>query len=195
RPEGPLMRVLVVGGGGREHALCWALDASPSVEALFAAPGNPGIEELATLVPLQPTDLEGLVAFAEAERIDLTVVGPEAPLVAGLVDRLEARGLRAFGPSAVAARIEGSKSWARRLCRDHGIPAPAYAEFDAMQDVARYLSGREGPFVVKADGLAAGKGVTVTDDPREALRAAEDCLVSDVFGEAGRRLLIEECLQ
>src|SRR5947207_11564340 len=189
------MRVLVVGGGGREHALCWALDASPSVEALFAAPGNPGIEELATLVPVQPTDLDGLVALAERERIDLTVVGPEAPLVAGLVDRLEGRGLRAFGPQAAAARIEGSKSWARRLCRDHGIPSPAYAEFDAMEPLAEFLAGRDGPVVVKADGLAAGKGVTVTADRREALRAAEDCLVRGVFGEAGRRLLIEECLE
>jgi phosphoribosylamine--glycine ligase len=134
------VRVLVVGGGGREHALCWALASSPSVQALFAAPGNPGIEELATVVPLQPTDLDGLAGFAEGERIDLTVVGPEAPLVAGLVDRFEDLGLRAFGPRAAGAQIEGSKTWARRLCRDHGIPSPAYAEFDTMDAVAEYLT-------------------------------------------------------
>jgi phosphoribosylamine--glycine ligase len=162
---------------------------------LFAAPGNPGIEELATCVPVQPTDLDGLVGLAEREGIDLTVVGPEAPLVAGLVDRLGGRGLRAFGPQAAAARIEGSKAWARRLCRDHGIPSPDYAEFDAMEPVAEYLAARDGPFVVKADGLAAGKGVTVTADPGEALRAAEDCLVRGVFGEAGGRVVIEECLE
>ncbi len=164
------------------------------MEKLFAAPGNAGIEELARCVPLAATDLDGLVVLVEDERIDLTVIGPEGPLVAGLADRLRERGRLAFGPGAAGARIEGSKAWARGLCERHGIPAPRYGEFDAVEPALAHLRSTDGPFVVKADGLAAGKGVTVTEDLPEAERAVRQALVDGLFGEAGRRVVIEEHL-
>jgi phosphoribosylamine---glycine ligase len=185
---------LVVGGGGREHAICWALSRDPGVDALYAAPGNAGIARVATTVPLAVDDLAGLAEFAGGQSIDLTVVGPEGPLVAGLVDVLDERGLRAFGPNKDGARIEGSKAWARELCERHGIPSPAYRRFDSAQDAFDYLDGTEPPVVVKADGLAAGKGVTVAEDRSTARRAVEDCLVGGAFGGAGRTVVVEECL-
>ena len=189
------MRVLVVGGGGREHALAWALARDPGVDGLFAAPGNAGIEEVARCVPVDVTDVDGIVALVEAESIDLTVVGPEAPLVAGLVDLLEARGRRAFGPTAAGARIEGSKAWAKELLLRHGVPTGRAEITDDVTRAVMLLDAFEPPYVIKADGLAAGKGVVVTADRQEAIEAVESMLVHRVFGTAGDRVLIEEHLE
>jgi phosphoribosylamine--glycine ligase len=189
------MKVLVVGGGGREHALCWALSQSFMLERLYAAPGNAGIAGLASLVPIAAGDVAGIVDFAERESIDLTVVGPEAPLVAGLADELELRGLRVFAPVRAAARIEGSKAWARTLCEKHGIPCPRSSEFEEMGPALDFLAEMEAPYVIKADGLAAGKGVTVAEDPGTAERALKESLVDQIFGDAGRRVLVEEYLE
>jgi phosphoribosylamine--glycine ligase len=186
------VRVLVVGGGGREHALCWRLSQNPAVDRLYAAPGNAGIAELATLVPVAAADVPGVVEFAERESIDLTVVGPEAPLVAGMADEMQARGLPVFGPTRDAARIEGSKAWARWLCDRHEIPAPRSQAFDEIEPAVAYLKELGPPYVVKADGIAAGKGVTVTEDIEAARKAIEDCLVRRVFGDAGLTVVIEE---
>jgi phosphoribosylamine--glycine ligase len=190
------VRVLVVGGGGREHALAWRLASSPSVTSVLAAPGNPGIEEVAELVPVQPTDIEGLARVAADRCVDLTVVGPEAPLVGGLVDGFERRGLPAFGPSAAAARLEGSKAFGKLICERYGIPAARSESCrdDASADAALERLG-DGPYVVKADGLAAGKGVTVTDSLGEARRAVRAALVERAFGDAGSTVVIEEYLE
>ena len=195
------MRVLVVGGGGREHALCWRLSRDASVGALFAAPGNAGIASEAECVPVASDDLDGLVALVERERIDLTVVGPEIPLVAGLADRLVARGHAVFGPSMAAARIEGSKAWAKSLMQRAGVPTARSATFSRAEwerdrhDALAFLHGElgGGPAVVKADGLAAGKGVVVADSAAEAAQAVEACLGGG-FGEAGSTVVIEERL-
>jgi len=186
------MRVLVVGQGGREHALVDRLARNPTVDRLFAAPGNAGVAELATCVPVASTDVQGLADLAERESIDLTVVGPEAPLVAGLVDEMEARGLRTFGPGRDAARIEGSKAWARDLCYRHGIPAPRSQSFTELEPAIAFLDEVAPPQVVKADGLAAGKGVTVAETRAEAERALRACLVDRAFGKSGERVLVEE---
>ena len=188
------MKVLVVGGGGREHALCRSLAESPVVERLYAAPGNPGIAQVADPVPIESTKTRALVAFAERSGIDLTVVGPEAPLVGGLVDEMEGRGLRAFGPTAEGARLEGSKAWARSLCQRHGIPVPRSATFTEVGPALEYLRTLSSPFVIKADGLAAGKGVTIAEDEAAARAAVEDCLIHGMFGAAGRTVLVEEHL-
>jgi phosphoribosylamine--glycine ligase len=189
------VRVLVVGGGGREHALAWALARDPAVDALLAAPGNAGIEEVARCVPVEATDVDGIVALVEAESIDLTVVGPEAPLVAGLVDALAARRRRAFGPAAAAARIEGSKAWAKALMLRHGIPTGRAEITDDVTRAVMLLDAFDPPWVIKADGLAAGKGVVVTADRREAVGAIESMLVDRALGPAGDRILIEEHLE
>jgi phosphoribosylamine---glycine ligase len=189
------VKVLVVGGGGREHVLAWALAQDPAVEALLAAPGNAGIEDVAKCVPVEATDIDGIVALAEAESIDLTVVGPEAPLAAGLVDALAARRRRAFGPAAAAARIESSKVWAKELMLRNDIPT---GRAEVVGDVTRavmLLDAFEPPWVIKADGLAAGKGVVVAADRREAVAAIESMLVDRAFGPAGHRILIEEFLE
>jgi phosphoribosylamine--glycine ligase len=185
------MRVLVVGGGGREHALCWRLSQSPSVDRLYAAPGNVGTAEIATPVHLAAGDIPGLVEFAERTSVDLTVVGPEAPLVAGLADEMEARGLPVFGPTREAARLEGSKVWARDLCDRYGIPAPRSRAFEDAAAAAAFLEEVDAPYVVKADGIAAGKGVVVAEDRAAARSAIEAALVHRVFGEAGQRVLVE----
>jgi phosphoribosylamine--glycine ligase len=189
------VRILVVGQGAREHALTWKLAQNPSVERLFAAPGNAGIDEVATCRPVAANDIPGILDLVEREGIDLTVVGPEAPLVAGLVDELEARGSWAFGPSLEGARIEGSKVWARQLCEKHGIPGPRARSFNDLAEATAYLEEIDPPFVVKADGLAAGKGVTVAETRDEARRALKEALVDRVFGEAGGRVLVEEFLE
>jgi phosphoribosylamine--glycine ligase len=188
------MRVLVVGGGAREHALCASLAAAPSVEAVWAAPGNPGIEEVATCRPVPASDLDGLAALVDEEGLDLTVVGPEAPLVAGLADVLRDAGHAVFGPSSEGARLEGSKAWAADLCERHGIPAPRAESFDAVGPALAFLEDLEPPFVVKADGLAAGKGVTIAGDRTEARAALEAALEGGAFGEAGARVVIQEHL-
>ncbi len=186
--------VLVVGSGGREHALVRALRRSPELGRLFCAPGNAGIAREAELVPLAVGDLEGLVAFAERESIDLTVVGPEMPLVAGLADLMRARGLAVFGPGADAARMEGSKTFAKGVMAAAGVPTAGVATFTDFEAAAAHVRSVGGATVVKADGLAAGKGVTVAHTFDEAEAALRDCFVAGRFGEAGRTVLVEECL-
>jgi phosphoribosylamine---glycine ligase len=190
------MKILVVGSGGREHALCWKIAASPLCEHLFCAPGNAGIAEVADCVPLAAEDFDGLIAFVRANGIDFVVVGPEAPLVAGLVDRLEAEGIKAFGPSAAAAALEGSKGFMKDILAKYGIPTAAYRRFThAEVEAARaYVRAQGAPIVVKTDGLAAGKGVTVARTVDEALEAVDDALVHGRFGDAGAEVVIEECL-
>ncbi|TXH34342.1 MAG: phosphoribosylamine--glycine ligase [Rhodospirillaceae bacterium] len=188
------MRILVVGSGGREHALCWKIAASPLCDKLFCAPGNAGIAEEASCVPVKAEDIDGLIDLARNEHIDLVVVGPEAPLVAGLVDRLEENGIPAFGPTAKAAEIEGSKGFMKDLCAKYNIPTAAYRRCSnpaEAKDFARTLST---PLVVKADGLAAGKGVIICADHAEADKAIDDILVAGQFGAAGAEVVIEEFL-
>ncbi len=189
------MRVLVVGGGGREHALCWAIAASPLCDALFCAPGNAGIAEEAECVPIAADAVDELVAFAKREKIDLVVVGPEAPLVLGLVDKLEAAGIRAFGPSAAAARLEGSKGFMKDLCAAHGVPTAAYGRFRDPAAAKAFVAQHGAPIVVKADGLAAGKGVTVAETVEEANAAIDAALAERRFGDAGAEIVVEEFLE
>jgi phosphoribosylamine--glycine ligase len=188
------MRVLVIGSGGREHALCWAIAASPLCDALYCAPGNPGIAQEAACVPIAATDIDALLAFAQKDKIDFVVVGPEAPLVAGIVDRLEAAGVAAFGPSAAAAALEGSKGFTKDLCRANNIPTAAYRRFTAAEPAKAYVRQQGAPIVVKADGLAAGKGVVVAQTVAEA-EAAVETMFAGGLGEAGAELVIEEFLQ
>jgi phosphoribosylamine--glycine ligase len=188
------MRVLLIGSGGREHALAWALAASPLCDKLYAAPGNPGIAQEAECVPLAATDLDGIVGFARREKIDFVVVGPEAPLVAGLVDMLEAAGIAAFGPSAAAARLEASKGFTKDLCAAAKIPTAAYRRFADDDDAKDYVRAQGAPIVVKADGLAAGKGVTVAMTVDEATDAIDEALVQNRFGAAGGEIVVEEFL-
>ncbi len=188
------MRVLVVGSGGREHALCWAIAASPLVTALYCAPGNAGIAREATCIDIPVHDLGGLVRFAVDQRIDLVVVGPEAPLVAGLVDRLQDAGIKAFGPSAAAAVLEGSKAFTKDFCIRHGIPTAAYGRFTDPEAAKAYIRREGAPIVVKADGLAAGKGVVVAETVGEAEAAVDAMMAERAFGEAGAEIVVEECL-
>jgi len=189
------MRILLVGSGGREHALAWAIAASPLCDRLVAAPGNPGIAELATCMPINASELDRLVAFAQAERIDFAVVGPEAPLVAGLADRLESAGIAAFGPSAAAAALEGSKGFTKDLCAKYGIPTAAYRRFNDATAAKEYARERPPPIVVKADGLAAGKGVTIAATADEACAAIDDAILGGRFGTAGAEVVIEDFLR
>ena len=188
------MRILVVGGGGREHSLCWAIAASPLCDRLYCAPGNAGIAREATCVPIGAEDVDALVAFARDEAIDFVVVGPEAPLVLGLADRLDEAGIKVFGPSAAAAELEGSKGFMKDLCAKYGIPTAAYARFTDAADAKAYLRQHGAPIVVKADGLAAGKGVTVAATLAEAEAAVDAALLDGAFGQAGAEVVIEECL-
>ncbi len=188
------MRILVIGAGGREHALCWSIAASPLADKLYCAPGNAGIAELAECAPVGAEDIDGLVAFALANRIDFAVVGPEAPLVKGLVDRLESAGVAAFGPSGAAAELEGSKGFMKELCLKYGIPTAAYRRFAAAAAAAAYVREQGAPIVVKADGLAAGKGVVVATSVPEALSAIDMMLTQRRLGAAGASVVVEECL-
>ena len=189
------MRVLVVGAGGREHALTWAIAASPLVDALYCAPGNAGIAEEAECVPIGATDIAGLVEFCRRERIDFVVVGPEAPLVLGLVDAFEAAGIPAFGPSAAAAELEGSKGYAKDLCRRAGIPTGTHRRFRDPAAAKAFIMSHGAPIVVKADGLAAGKGVTVATDLDTAFGAVEAALVERRLGAAGLEIVVEDFLE
>jgi phosphoribosylamine--glycine ligase len=189
------MRVLVVGGGGREHALAWKLRQSPSVDDVLVAPGNAGIASLARRVPVAVDDVDRIVDLAEREDADLTVVGPEAPLVAGLADALVGRGRRVFGPSAAAARLEGSKAFAKDLMRRHGIPTARSGTFTDVAEASAFVDELGGRAVVKADGLAAGKGVTVASDRASAIAALEDALARGAFGAAGSTVVVEEVLE
>jgi phosphoribosylamine--glycine ligase len=188
------LRVLLVGGGGREHALAWKLAGSPRLARLLAAPGNPGLARIAECRPVAVDDLEGLVGLAVGERIDLAIVGPEVPLVLGLADRLAARGCPVFGPTRAAAALEGSKVFAKSLMARHGIPTARFATFDAPDAARAFVRALGGRAVVKADGLAAGKGAIVCPDAALADRAIGDMLERRVFGEAGARVVVEECL-
>jgi phosphoribosylamine--glycine ligase len=188
------MRVLVVGGGGREHALTWKLKRSPSVKGLFCWPGNAGTAEIATNLPGKVGDLDGILAAARQHGIDLVVVGPEEPLVAGLVDRLRAEGIAAFGPDAQAARLEGSKAFSKELMQEAGVPTALFRIFDRADDAERYIREQQRPLVIKADGLAAGKGVVVAKDVDEALSAVRTIMRERAFGAAGDRVVIEDTL-
>jgi phosphoribosylamine--glycine ligase len=188
------MRVLLVGSGGREHALAWALSGSPLLSKLFVAPGNPGTATIAENVPVGVLDVAALVEFARSQAIDLVVPGPEAPLVAGLADALAGAGINCCGPSSAAARLEGSKSFAKEVCEAAGIPTARWEVFDALEPALDFVSRRGAPLVVKADGLAAGKGVVVAADEAEAAAAVRSMLEDRVHGEAGASILIEECL-
>jgi phosphoribosylamine--glycine ligase len=190
------MKVLMIGGGGREHALAWKLAQSSDVEQVFVAPGNAGTatEPKLTNVAIGVTDLEALVAFAQQEQIALTVVGPEAPLVEGVVDRFQAAGLTIFGPSQRAAQLEGSKSFTKDFLARHDIPTAAYQTFTAVEPALAYLAEMGAPIVIKADGLAAGKGVIVAMSEAEAEAAIRDMLEANAFGDAGARVVIEEFL-
>jgi len=189
------MNILVVGGGGREHALCWKIAASPLCDRLYCAPGNAGIAEVAECLPVGAEDIDGMVAQARDKAIDYVVVGPEAPLVAGLVDRLSDAGIPAFGPSAAAARLEASKGFLKDLCAAYGIPTADYGRFVDAASAKRFVRETGAPIVVKADGLAAGKGVTVAASVAEAEAAIDEIMVQRSYGEAGASLVIEECLE
>jgi len=187
------MKVLLVGSGGREHALAWALSASPIVSKLYCAPGNAGIAVVAECIPIAAMDLDGLVAFAKERGVDFVVIGPEAPLVAGLWDRLEAAGIKALGPSAAGAQLEGSKGYVKDLCAEHGIPTAAYGRFNSA-DAAKAFAARQSlPVVIKADGLAQGKGVVIAETHDEASRAI-DAMFEGAFGDAGHEVVVEEFL-
>ena len=188
------MKILVVGGGGREHALCWAIAASPLCTRLYCAPGNAGIAAEAECVGIAAEDVDGLVAFARREGIDFVVVGPEQPLVAGLVDRLAEAGIKAFGPSAAAAALEGSKGYMKDFCARHGIPTARYARFTDAEAARAHVRAQGAPIVVKTDGLAAGKGVVVAMTVDEALAAIDAAMVAGQFGSAGAELVIEDFL-
>lgn len=188
------MKVLVVGGGGREHALVWKIAQSPLVDRVFCAPGNAGTSQLAENVPLKADDIAGLATFASENKIALTVVGPEQPLVAGIADEFDKRKLAVFGPSGAAARLEGSKVFAKQLMRKHAIPTAEFQVFDDASRAQRYLANAAYPLVVKADGLAAGKGVLVCPSRQDAEEAVQMIMVARKFGDAGRQVVIEECL-
>ena len=188
------MRVLVIGSGGREHALCWKLAASPLLTKLWCAPGNPGTAGLAENVPIGVLDIAALVAFAEENGVDLVVPGPEAPLVAGVTDAMAAAGIACCGPSAAAARLEGSKSFTHEVCEAAGIPAAMWERFDDADATREFVRRRGTPIVVKADGLAAGKGVVVAASEAEAEAAIGEFMEAGSLGESGRTVVIEECL-
>ena len=188
------MKILVVGSGAREHALCWAIARSPLCKDLYCAPGNAGIEAEAKCIAIKPEDLDGLVKFCQKEKINFVVVGPEAPLVKGLVDKLTTAGIKAFGPSAAAAKLEGSKSFTKEFCMRHKIPSAAFKRFTHAEEAIEYVERVGAPIVIKADGLAAGKGVTVAQTLEQAKDAIEEALNDNKFGEAGSEIVIEECL-
>ncbi len=189
------MKVLVVGGGGREHALCWRLARSASVNEVLAAPGNAGIERDARCIPIGAEDIEGLVRLAREERPDLVVVGPEAPLVAGLADRLRAEGVAVLGPSAAAAQLEGSKAFAKRIMHEAGVPTARFFACRTLAEAEEAIARLDGRVAVKASGLAAGKGVVVAESADEAKKAARAMLEEGRFGEAGSEVVIEERLE
>jgi len=187
------MNVLVIGSGGREHALCWKLASSPLLSRLYCAPGNGGIAKVAECVPLKPLDFDAIVAFCREKDIGFVMIGPEDPLVNGLVDRLDREGIKSFGPSAAAARLEGSKGFTKDLCAEFHIPTAAYGRFANTADAKAFVKANGAPIVVKADGLAAGKGVTVAETVEQA-DAAIDEIFSGRFGAAGAEVVVEEFL-
>jgi phosphoribosylamine--glycine ligase len=189
------MKILVVGGGGREHAIVWKLSQSVKKPEIHCAPGNGGIASLAVCVPIRATDVSAMVAYAKKERFDLVVVAPDDPLALGMVDRLEEAGIRAFGPNAAAARIEASKVFAKDLMKKYGIPTSGYRVFDSPGAALTHLAGCEYPTVVKADGLALGKGVIICRTEEEAKAAVHRIMVERAFGEAGARVIVEDYIE
>lgn len=189
------MNILVIGSGGREHALVWKLKQSPKVKKIYCAPGNPGIGELAELVNIKIEDIEGLKNFAKEKNIELTVVGPEMPLVAGIVDEFQKENLRIFGPSAKAAQLEGSKIFAKKIMKKYKIPTAGFEQFTDPQKALEHVYMSRFPIVIKADGLAAGKGVTVARSLVEARRAIKAALEEKVFGDSGAKIIIEEFME
>jgi len=188
------MKILVVGGGGREHALVWKIAQSPKVSKIYCAPGNAGISEQATIVPIKANDLNGLLEFALKEKIDLTVVGPEDPLTQGIVDLFKSKDLFIFGANKKAAEIEGSKAFAKEMMKKYHIPTAFYGVFDTQKEAVKYIQKQGAPIVVKADGLAAGKGVIICKTVEEAIQSVDKIMAEKIFGEAGNRVVIEEYL-
>ncbi len=191
------MKVLVIGGGGREHAIAWKLAQSPNAPQIYVAPGNPGTATLGQNVPIAVSDIEGLLDFAKKEGIDLTIVGPEQPLVDGVVDAFDAAGMRIFGPTAAAAALEGSKAFAKAFMARHGIPTAAYRSFEESQyeEAKAYINQQGAPLVLKASGLAAGKGVLICTTLEQALDGLDVMMKESRFGEAGTSVVIEECME
>lgn len=189
------MKVLVIGNGGREHAIAWKISQSPKLTKLFVAPGNGGTAAIAVNVDIPAKDIEGLLKFCKTEKIDLAVVGPEAPLTEGIVDRFRAEGVRIFGPDRQGAELEGSKAFSKNLMRKLGIPTADFEVFDSPEKAMDYVAKKGVPIVVKVDGLAGGKGVTVATSMPKAMEAIHLAMVKKVFGKAGERVVIEECLE
>jgi phosphoribosylamine---glycine ligase len=188
------MKILAIGSGGREHALVWKISQSPRVEKIFCAPGSAAIGELAECVAIGPEQIEKLADFAEKEKIDLTVVGPELPLTLGITDLFESRGLRIFGPNKAAAQLEGSKVFAKEILKQTSIPTASFGTFTDATSAKKYLAQQKSPYVIKADGLAGGKGVVICLDIIDAIAVSDDILVQKTFGEAGEKIVIEEFL-
>ena len=188
------MKVLIVGSGGREHALCWKVAQSRRVETIFAAPGNGGLEDIAETVDIKAEDIKGLLKFAKAEKIDLTIVGPEAPLVGGIVYIFSENGLKIFGPGKGAALLEGSKIFSKEMMKRWKVPTADFQVFDRFNDAQDYLRSAKMPVVIKADGLAAGKGVVICSSKDEAFKELKSLMVDRRFGSSGERVVIEECL-
>jgi len=188
------MKVLVIGSGGREHTLVWKISQSPKVDKIYCAPGNAGIAELAECIDITTDDINGLAGFALSDQIDLTVVGPELPLVEGIVDLFESRDLRIFGPSRQAALLEGSKVFSKEIMLKYGVPTAGAEIFSSFKKAKDYVQAKGAPLVVKADGLAGGKGAMVCHTLDEALKAIEAIMQKKIFGESGKRILVEDCL-
>lgn len=189
------MKILVIGGGGREHALVWKLSQSPKNPKIFCAPGNMGIAQKAKCVAIAATDIDGLLKFAKSEKIDLTIVGPEAPLALGIVDSFKKNHLAIFGPQKEAALLESSKVYTKEFCTRYNIPQASYQIFENVGEAKKVLKTKAFPIVVKADGLAGGKGVTVCQNEQQALQAIEETLIDGRFGEAGKKIVIEDFLR
>ena len=186
------MKVLVIGSGGREHAVVWKISQSPTVEKIFCAPGSAAIGQLAECIAIGPEEIGKLADFAEKEKIALTVVGPELPLTLGITDLFESRGLRIFGPNKAAARLEGSKAFAKEILQQNKIPTASFGTFTDAAPARKYLTQQTPPYVIKADGLAGGKGVVICPDINEAIAVSDGILVQKTLGEAGEKVVIEE---
>ncbi|WP_147819847.1 phosphoribosylamine--glycine ligase [Salidesulfovibrio onnuriiensis] len=188
------MKILVVGSGGREHALCWKLSQSPKVDTILCAPGNGGTAQVGTNIPIKDDDIPALVAYAKSEAVDLVVAGPELPLVLGLQNALTKEGIPCFGPSAFAANLEGSKAFSKNVMHESGVPTASFRVFDEFEAARSFIEEKGAPIVVKADGLAAGKGVVVAKTTEEAIGAVEEMMVKKAFSSAGDRVVVEECM-
>jgi len=188
------MKILVIGSGGREHALIWKIKQNKNVTKIYCAPGNAGISQLAQCVPIEQGDVDGLLKFALEENISLTVVGPEEPLVKGIVDAFQSKGVSIFGPPQNAAILEGSKVFAKNMMKRYNIPTADFEVFDSSQDAINFLIKAKYPLVIKADGLAAGKGVIICKNFEQAKDAVRDIMVDKIFGEAGDKIVVEDCL-